>query len=70
MCNGIDIQMYANDTVLYTYAKATEPAAGKLTIAMERITIDQSCLSLNVRKTKWMFFSQTKDWEDWNSKLV
>lgn len=52
MCNGIDIQMYANDTVLYTYAKATEPAAGKLTIAMERITIDQSCLSLNVRKTK------------------
>ena len=38
-----------------------ELAAAKLTIALERIThrLDQSCLSLNVNKTKGMIFSKT-----------
>ena len=50
MCHGIVIQMYANDTVLYTHAKAAEPSAGKMLIAMERITTDHSCLRLNIHK--------------------
>ncbi len=61
VCQGMDLQMYADDTVLYTHAKTAELAAKKLTAAMERITewLDQSCLSLNISKTKGMFFSKT-----------
>ncbi len=63
VCHGIDLQMYADDTVLYTHAKTAELAARKLTVVMERITewLDQSCLSLNISKTKGMFFSKTKE---------
>ncbi len=54
ICHGIDLQMYADDTVLYTHAKTAELAARNLTVAMERITewLDQSCLSLNISKKK------------------
>ena len=60
-CHDAELQMYADDTVVYTHAKTAELAAAKLTIALERIThwLDQSCLSLNVNKTKGMFFSKT-----------
>lgn len=60
-CHDVELQMYADDTVVYTHAKTAELAAAKLTIALERIThwLDQSCLSLNVNKTKGMFFSKT-----------
>ena len=53
--------MYADDTIVYTHAKTTELAAAKLTITLERVMhwLDQSCLSLNVNKTKGMFFSKT-----------
>ena len=49
------------DTVVYTHAKTAELAAAKLTIALVRIThwLDQSCLSLNVNKTKGMFSSKS-----------
>ena len=54
--------MYADDTVVYTHAKTAELAAAKLTTGLERINhcLDQSCLSINVNKTKVMVFSKTK----------
>lgn len=61
-CQDVEVQMYADDTVVYTHAKTAELAAAKLTAALDRIQhwLDQSCLSLNVSKTKGMFFSKTK----------
>lgn len=55
-CHGIELQMYTNDTVVYTHAKKAELT----TIVMERITqqLDQSCLSLNVDKTNFFFLNQ------------
>ena len=60
-CDDIELQMYADDTVVYTHAKTAELAAAKLMIALERIThwLDQSCLNINVNKTKGTFFSKT-----------
>lgn len=54
--------MYADETVVNTYAKTAELASEKLTTAMERIAewLDQSLLSLNTGKAKSMFFSKTK----------
>lgn len=45
--------MYTDDTVVYTHVKT----AAKLTAALEMIThwLDQSCLSINVNKTRCMF---------------
>ncbi len=61
-CEGIQVQMYADDTVIFTHARTTELAAEKLSVAMERITqwLEQSCLTLNTGKTKGMFFSKMK----------
>uniref|UniRef100_A0A8C1JD21 Reverse transcriptase domain-containing protein n=1 Tax=Cyprinus carpio TaxID=7962 RepID=A0A8C1JD21_CYPCA len=60
-CEGIQVQMYADDTVIFTYAKTAESAAEKLKAATEKITqwLEQSCLSLNISKTKGFFFSKT-----------
>lgn len=50
--HGMELQMYADDTVVYTHAKTPEQTAVKLKTAMERITqwLDQSGLSLNFGK--------------------
>ncbi len=42
-CHNAEVQMYADDTVVYTHAKTAELAA-----ALENIShwLDQSCLSL------------------------
>ena len=60
-CHDAELQMYVDDTVVYTHAKTAELAAAKLTTALKWIThwLHQSCLSLNVKKTKSMFFSKT-----------
>lgn len=54
----IHLQMYADDTVVWTYAATAALAAVKLTAALESITkwLEESGLSLNVSKTKAMFF--------------
>ncbi len=59
-CEGIQVQMYADNTVIFTHAKTAELAAEKLNVATERITqwLEQSCLTLNTSKTKEMFFSK------------
>lgn len=37
-CHDVELQVYADDTVVYTHAKTAELAAAELTIALERIT--------------------------------
>jgi len=37
-CEGIEVQMYADDTVIFTHAKTAELAAEKLKGATEKIT--------------------------------
>ena len=61
-CHGVEVQLYADDTVLYTHAKSAQLAAEKLASALDGVVewLDQSCLTLNVSKTKGMFFSKTK----------
>jgi len=60
-CEGKQVQMYADDTIIFTQARTAELTAEKLKAAMERNTqwLEQSCLSLNIGKTKGMFFSKT-----------
>ncbi len=54
--------MYADDTVVYTYAKTKEQAAIKLTAALNKVSdwLCHSCLSLNMSKTVGMYFSIKK----------
>ena len=61
-CHDVEVQLYADDTVLYTHAKSAQQAATKLTNALVGVAewLDQSCLTLNVSKTKGMFFAKTK----------
>uniref|UniRef100_A0A8C6V2B9 Reverse transcriptase domain-containing protein n=1 Tax=Neogobius melanostomus TaxID=47308 RepID=A0A8C6V2B9_9GOBI len=59
VCDDVDVQMYADDTVIYTDGKDHEQVATKLSKAMDKISIwlNDSCLTLNVSKTATMFFS-------------
>uniref|UniRef100_A0AAR2J957 Reverse transcriptase domain-containing protein n=1 Tax=Pygocentrus nattereri TaxID=42514 RepID=A0AAR2J957_PYGNA len=60
VCSSVNIQMYADDTVLYVHAKNKQQAASELTAAMVLISdwLSNSCLYLNINKTVCMFFSQ------------
>ena len=53
VCNRCDVQMCADDTVIYVHAKYTEEAALQLTFTMTNVTkwLADSCLHLNVKKT-------------------
>jgi len=59
ICPDVHIQMYADDTVVYTHAKTREQAALKLTAALNKVSdwLNHSCLTLNVSKTVAMYFS-------------
>lgn len=61
-CKGVDVQLYADDTVLYVHGKNALIAAEKLTHAMQGVVqwLEQSCLTLNISKTKGMFFYKSK----------
>ena len=60
--HGLEIQLYADDTVLYTRAKLAQLEAEKLASALNGVVewLDQSCFTVNVSKTKGMFSSKTK----------
>lgn len=60
ICPSVNIQMYADDTVLYVHDKDKQQAANKLTAALVYISdwLSNSCLQLNVNKTVCMFFSR------------
>lgn len=53
--------MYADDTVIYVHGVNKEEAAKKLSITMQQVSkwLYNSCLHLNVKKTKCMFFSKS-----------
>lgn len=55
-CPGIELQMYADDTVIYVSGKTCESAADELTKTLETVlaTLDASCSTLNIRK--WNLF--------------
>ncbi len=38
-CADVDLQMYADDTVVHVHAKTADLAAAKLTTALDRITL-------------------------------
>ncbi len=62
VCPEVQVQMYADDTVVYTHAKTKEQAAIKLTAALNKVSdwLCHSCLSLNTSKTVGIYFSIKK----------
>lgn len=63
-CNDVKVQMFADDTVIYTHGRNMADVATKLTSDMERVALwlHDSCLTLNTDKTAVMYFTnkQTK----------
>lgn len=59
-CN-IPIQMYADDTVIYTHGSNISQVAKKLTDSMVQVSawLKNSCLQLNTTKTVAMFFTKS-----------
>ncbi len=59
VCPEVQVQMCADYTVVYTYAKTKEQAAIKLTAALNKVSdwLSHSCLTLNASKTVGMCFS-------------
>jgi retron-type reverse transcriptase len=62
VCSDVEIQLYADDAVIYTHGSNKLQAAAKLTNALNRIStwLIQSSLQLNASKTISMFFSKKK----------
>ena len=62
VCTGCEVQMYADDTVIYVHAKTKAQAAARLSDTMVHVRQRLTCsrLNLNVKKTVWMFFSKCK----------
>lgn len=60
VCKGVNVQLYADDAVIFTQAKNAEEAAQTLTSAMAHIQdwLTNSCLLLNTKKTVCMIFSK------------
>ena len=62
VCAGttVQIQMYADDTVVYVHAKNKTQAAYKLNTVITRIVkwLSDNCLHLNTKKTVCMFFEK------------
>lgn len=59
VCDNVKIQMYADDTIIYTHGKNMTEVADKLTAAMGNVAdwLKKSCLTLNLDKTAAMFFT-------------
>ncbi len=60
VCQSVNIQMYADDTVLYLHTKNKQQAATKLTEVLVHVSewLKMSDLHLNINKTVCMFFSK------------
>lgn len=59
ICQKMFIQMYADDTVLYTHGNNIKQVCDKLTHSMIHVItwLNQSCLQLNIPKTVAMVFT-------------
>ncbi len=60
VCPDVNLQLYADDAVLYVHAKSKQEAATKLSAALAPVShwLNESCLHLNTKKTVCMFFSR------------
>lgn len=58
-CPDVNVQMYADDSVIFTHARSKEHAAAKLTASMSKMSdwLANSCLTLNLSKTVGMYFT-------------
>lgn len=61
VCPDVNIQMYADDTVIYIHGNNVQQVSNELTKSLVKITawLEQCCLQLNVAKTVGMFLSKT-----------
>lgn len=61
VCSDTNIQMYADDTVIYLHGSSRTQVASGLTNSMAHVTawLQRCCLQINVEKTMCMFFSKT-----------
>lgn len=52
VCEDVDIQMYADDTVIYTHGRDAEQVAPKLSLMLHKVAkwLSDSCLPLNAKK--------------------
>ena len=57
-CPEVETQMYADDTVILAHGRDRCEVTAKLTAAMGKIAtwLSESCLTLNVSKTAFMYF--------------
>ncbi len=55
----VNIQMYADDTVIYTHTKTREQASSKLTAVVSKVSdwLTHCCLTTHVNKTVGLYFS-------------
>lgn len=62
VCSDVDIIMYADDTVIFTFGENELEVADKLSKEMQKVVewLQTSCLTLNVEKTVSMFFSNKR----------
>lgn len=62
VCPDTNIQMYADDTVIYVHGSNMTQVANELTNTMVHVTtwLEQCCLQLNICKTVCIFFTKTK----------
>ena len=60
VCSDVEIQLYADDAVIFTHGSNKLQAAATLANALNSIStwLIQSCLQLNTSKTVCMFFCQ------------
>ncbi len=60
VCPEVEIQLYADDTVLYAHGSTKQQAAEKLTKALDGVAawLNKACLKLNTSKTVGLFFSK------------
>lgn len=66
VCTECEVQMYADDTVIYIHAKTKELAAVKLNAAMVNVNnwLSESQLCLNMKKTVCMYFTKSNSTSD------
>uniref|UniRef100_A0A8C2IBW3 Reverse transcriptase domain-containing protein n=1 Tax=Cyprinus carpio TaxID=7962 RepID=A0A8C2IBW3_CYPCA len=61
ICPNTNIQMYADDTVIYIHRSSISQVASEPTESLVHVTawLEQCCLQLNISKTVCMFFTKT-----------
>ncbi len=63
VCPNTNIQMYADDSVIYIHGSSVSQVANELTEFLVHVAawLEQCCLQLNISKTVCMFITKTKN---------